>query len=206
MAKVLSIAFYREMSFEPLEVTDPRAMRALTHPIRLALMEQMGHAGRPVTATEAGQLIGESATTCSFHLRQLAKYGFVEEAEPGPGRRRPWRLSGMGLRFTDVHEDPEAASAATALGRAMRDRWLERARVSLDQRHALTPEWREATGDIQYVLHVTPEELQGVQAELIEILARFHDRARDASLRPAGSRAIEALSLFYPVDRPGPDD
>jgi predicted ArsR family transcriptional regulator len=194
------------MSFELREVTDPRAMRALTHPVRLALMEAMGHAGRPLTATEAGGLIGESPTTCSFHLRQLAKYGFVEEAETGPGRRRPWRLSGMGVRFTDVHDDPEAASAAAALGRVMRDRWLERAQASLQQRHALPTEWRQATGDQQYVLHVTPEELSAIQEEVIAIFTRYHDRSADPSLRPERSRAIEALAMFYAVDRPGLED
>jgi hypothetical protein len=193
------------MPFQPRELTDPRAMRALTHPVRLALMEAMGHAGRPLTATEAGELIGESATTCSFHLRQLGKYGFVEEAEPGPGRRRPWRLSGMGLRFTDVQEDPEAATAAATLARVMRTRWLERARASLEERHALSPEWREATGDLQYVLHVTPEELQAIQQEVLDVFTRYHERAADSSARPEGSRPIEALALFYPVDRPRPD-
>jgi DNA-binding Lrp family transcriptional regulator len=190
------------MSFEPRELTDPRAMRALTHPVRLALIEAMGHAGRPLTATEAGELIGESPTTCSFHLRQLAKYGFVEEAAAGPGRRRPWRLSGMGVRFTDAHEDPEAATAATVLGRVLRARWLDRARASLEDRHALSPEWREATGDFQYVLHVTPEELEGIQREVIDLLTRYHDRAADPSLRPERSRPIEALALFYAIDRP----
>src|SRR3954447_16418483 len=106
------------MPFAPRDLTDARAMRALTHPVRLALVEAMAHAGRPVTATEAGRMIGESATTCSFHLRQLAKYGFVEEAGGGRGRRRPWRLTSTGVRFSDVQDDPEAAVAAATLGRA----------------------------------------------------------------------------------------
>ena len=64
-------------SDEPRKLTDPRAMRAVAHPIRIALLEVLGSEG-PLTATEAGELIGESPTTCSFHLRQLAKYGFIE--------------------------------------------------------------------------------------------------------------------------------
>ena len=54
-------------------------MRALTHPVRLALLDA-GNSQGPLTATQAGELIGEPPNTCSFHFRQLARYGFVEEA------------------------------------------------------------------------------------------------------------------------------
>ena len=70
------------------EITDARTLRALSHPVRLALIEQLTIGG-PMTATEVGELIGESPTTCSFHLRQLAKYGFVEEAGGGKGGPGP---------------------------------------------------------------------------------------------------------------------
>ena len=80
------------MSFErPRELTDPKAMRALAHPVRLALLEAFADTDT-LTATEAGERVGESPANASFHLRQLAKYGFVEEADGGTGRRRPWKL------------------------------------------------------------------------------------------------------------------
>src|SRR5215467_3284043 len=105
------------MSFEmPRELTDPKAMRALAHPVRLALLEALTDAGT-LTATEAGERVGESPANASFHLRQLAKYGFVEEAEGGTGRRRPWRLKQLGLWIEDVHEDPEAQVASRELDR-----------------------------------------------------------------------------------------
>ena len=63
-------------------LTDPRALRADAHPVRMALMGLLRTEG-PLTATRAAELLGESSGTCSFHLRQLAKYGLVEEA----GRR-----------------------------------------------------------------------------------------------------------------------
>src|ERR1700686_3735301 len=85
------------------DVNDPKTLRALTHPVRLALLEALALEG-PLTATAAGELIGESPTTCSFHFRQLAKYGFVEEADAGPGRNRPWKIINVGMRFSDVTE------------------------------------------------------------------------------------------------------
>jgi len=73
-------------------VTDPLALRALTHPLRLDLLELLSATG-PATAAHCGRLLGVSQASCSFHLRQLAKYGFVVEAAPGPDRReRKWSV------------------------------------------------------------------------------------------------------------------
>src|ERR1700743_3030750 len=71
---------------EVRKVTDARTLRALAHPVRIALLEALLHGGAQ-TATEAGERIGESPTTCSFHLRQLGKDGVVGEGgrRPGPG-------------------------------------------------------------------------------------------------------------------------
>ena len=62
-------------------------MRALAHPLRIELIEQLTFRG-PLTATQCAALVGESPSSCSFHLRMLAKYGFVEEAAGGTGRQR----------------------------------------------------------------------------------------------------------------------
>src|SRR5207244_3338301 len=69
-------------------LTDPRALRAYAHPVRMALMGLLRTEG-PLTATRAAELLGESSGTCSFHLRQLARYGLVEEAGGGTGREKP---------------------------------------------------------------------------------------------------------------------
>src|SRR3954465_10618303 len=123
------------MSFDPpREVSDPMAMRALAHPVRLALIEALADAGT-LTATEAGERVGESPANTSFHLRQLAKYGFVEEAEGGTGRRRPGRLKHPAPRLSSVHDDPEAAGAARALTRVMRHRYMERAEQAFEESH-----------------------------------------------------------------------
>src|SRR6266566_680104 len=114
---------------EPRKLTDPRTMRAVAHPVRIALLEALATEG-PLTATQAGELIGESPTTCSFHLRQLAKYGFIEEAGGGKGRARPWRMTTIGLSVT-AREDPESQLAEDALLRMFRERQLKRYRTWL---------------------------------------------------------------------------
>src|SRR5262252_8581356 len=97
------------------KITDARAMRALAHPLRLALLEALMHAGT-LTATQASELLGESPANCAFHLRTLAKYGFVEEAGGGRGRERPWRLRYRSLELVPPGLDPETRLAAHAAG------------------------------------------------------------------------------------------
>jgi DNA-binding transcriptional ArsR family regulator len=75
-----------------MQVSDPTAIRALAHPLRLDLLELLAATG-PATAAKCGRALGVPQANCSFHLRQLAKYGFVEDAGPGGDKReRKWRL------------------------------------------------------------------------------------------------------------------
>jgi DNA-binding transcriptional ArsR family regulator len=176
-------------------------MRALTHPVRLALLEALALEG-PLTATGAAEVIGESPTTCSFHFRQLAKYGFVEQAATGPGRMRSWRLTRVGMRFTDVHDDPETQIAARALSRTLRERSLARLEAYYEARASYPVRWQEVTGSSEFVLYVTPEELRAADAEVTAILHRYRDRIADPERRPPGSLPVEVLLFAYPVRTP----
>ena len=127
------------------QLTDSQTLRALTHPVRIALIEAL-LLGGAMTATEVGERISESPTTCSFHLRQLEKYGFVEEAGGGKGRSRPWRLTATGMQFSSVHADPETEMAAVALVRMLRDRQFARYQTWLETSQNFPREWRDAAG------------------------------------------------------------
>jgi DNA-binding transcriptional ArsR family regulator len=191
-------------------ITDARTMRALAHPVRIALIEALGFGG-PMTATEVGERIDESPTTCSFHLRQLAKYGFVEEAGGGKGRARPWRLVTLGYHIPSTHDDPEADIAASVLTRVTRERQLARYMNWMDTRSSYPPEWRDASTNSQWAFYLTVEELKQLDHEMQELLARwFGDGGRftDPSQRPAGSVPVELLLFSYPLDvaKPGSGD
>jgi len=181
------------------EVTDPRALRALAHPVRIALLEALADAGT-LTATQAGEAVGESPANCSFHLRQLAKYGFVEEAGGGTGRQRPWKLVHLGMSFPDVNVEPETAMAAVGLTAVLRERYLERHARAAAARGHFPKKWQEVTGDSQFLLYVRPEEMKELNEELVALLMRFQDRIADPAKRPKGSRPVEALVLSYPRD------
>jgi DNA-binding transcriptional ArsR family regulator len=183
------------------ELSDPQTLRALTHPIRLALLEALEIRG-PLTATEAGELIGEPPNACSFHFRQLAKYGFVEEAGPAGRRSRPWRLASHAMHFSDVHEDPEAVIAARGLDRMLRERYLARLAAFYERRSAYPVAWQEVTGGSQALVHVSPQELRAIDEEITAILDRFRVRNTDPGLRPPDSLPIEVLFFGYPVEPP----
>jgi hypothetical protein len=186
---------------EPRELTDPRELRALTHPVRIALLESLALQG-PLTATEAGDLIGESPTTCSFHFRQLAKYGFVEEAAERKGRRRPWKLASLGLRVSDSGGDAEFQIAATALEKLMIERWLERFRAFEQSRHLYDRRWREAADTLQAISYLTPEELSALIGELMALFERYRGRFVDPSTRPPGALPVETVIISYPLAVP----
>ena len=177
-------------------VTDAQTMRALSHPVRIALIEELSLEG-PMTATEVGERIGESPTTCSFHLRQLAKYGFVEEAGGGKGRARPWRMVSIGQRFS-AQGDPETELAQDALASLIRDRQLGRYRTWLDTKASYPPEWRKAANHTEYVFYLTAEELEQLNDELLALLTpRALERVTDPSRRPPGSVPVEMVVIDH---------
>jgi predicted ArsR family transcriptional regulator len=182
---------------EPRKLTDPRAMRAVAHPVRIALLEVLGTEG-PLTATQAGEHIGESPTTCSFHLRQLAKYGFIEEVEGVAGRRRPWRLIHTGLSFSDVSDDPETRLAATALSRVLHTFYLDRLKEGLALRHDTPTEWQKATGASEFLLYVTVDELKALDEQVEALVKPFAERIGNPKTRPRGAVPIEMLFFAYP--------
>ena len=102
-----------------MRITDPMTVRALAHPLRLDLLEALITLG-PSTAARCGRHLGVSQASCSFHLRQLAKYGFVEEAAGGQDRReRVWQL-------TDVEQSWRSGPATDQLDRVFAQREADR--------------------------------------------------------------------------------
>ncbi len=188
---------------EPRKLTDAQTLRALAHRVRIALYEELAFGGGAMTATELGKRIGETATTCSFHLRQLAKYGFVEEAGGGKGRARPWRLTSLGWDIPVAH-DPEAQVAGDAVLRLSRERAFARYQRGQETKAAHPREWQEAADDSDYVTYLTAEELTQVKQELHTVLERFRDRLKDPLRRPPSAQPVETLLLSYPIE-PLPD-
>lgn len=178
-------------------VTDPRAMRALAHPLRVALLETMRRDGH-ITATRAAELLGESPGNMSWHLQTLAKYGFVEETGEGRGRSRPWRLTSDSRSFDTGMTNPETAAAGEALERTFVERAYDQMREWWSRRLTYPLKWRRAAFMTDSVRYLTAEELAAVMDEIIAIYDRYADR-EDADKRPAGALPVHLSAHGHPL-------
>ena len=169
-------------------ITDPKTLRALSHPFRWKLIQLLTDEG-PRTATQCSEKLGESVASCSYHLNMLAKYGFVTEVE-GPGRQKPWQIVNGRQMISTEGLDTEAALAAEAAAMAFLDQEFEEMRRRLRQHEHLPAEWRDSTGTTGYTKFLTADELVDFKAELIAVLEKYDERRSDPSLRPEGARAV----------------
>ncbi len=188
------------MPMEQQKITDPQSMRALAHPLRLQLMDLLGIEAE-LTATECAERTGESVASCSFHLRMLAKYGYVEPGEQR-GREKPWRLASRSRTIGPDVENPESVREASAFARVIVDREAARLHRTLVRAAELGPDWLQSMVINTSSFWMTRDEL----SELIERFAEFQDelserfahRRDDRSTRPDGARVVHFLGALSP--------
>ena len=172
-----------------LQITDPRAMRALAHPLRIELLRVLG--GGPKTATECAEATGESPQSCSYHLRTLAKYGFVERAEAPNGKERPWRKRKSGVSWSpDV--DPEAARALSSTFIAHD--------LELLRRYLAAPDaaWPEPMYG-QLTLRVSYAEAEELGSKLFDLFAPYFVQNRETA--PPDAKNVWWSSFGVPYER-----
>jgi hypothetical protein len=179
-------------------ISDPRAMRALAHPMRMALLEAIMREGT-LTATRAAELLDDSPGNMSWHLQTLAKYGFIEEAEGGRGRSRPWRLVDVSLNFESAEPDPEYAAAEDALEATLHQSIDQRLRAWWSQRRSYPVEWRRASFSIYTTTYLTVEEMKKLNEDINDLLQSFAARSADKSQRPTGSQPVQVVALGHPL-------
>jgi DNA-binding transcriptional ArsR family regulator len=153
-------------------------MRALAHPTRLALLDHL-HRVEQATATECAAVVGDSPSSCSYHLRALSKWGFVEEADGGVRRERPWRASAARIEFEGDGLE------ATVLRDELVARQQQRLRDALRREHELPAVWRRSTQTSSASLELTPSELAELGERFEQLLDEFRGRGERR-----GSRAV----------------
>jgi predicted ArsR family transcriptional regulator len=187
-----------------IELTDPRALRGIAHPTRMRLIGLLRREG-PLTATRAGELLGESSGTCSFHLRQLAKYGMVEEAGGGHGREKPWRATAQSTSWPNLPATPEATAATQLLTAVIADRYHAVMRDWIDASPTEPAEWRQAAQLGDSILYLTADELAQLGRDLDALAERYAERIARPETRPADARPISFLHVALPTDRTATD-
>lgn len=190
------------MSEQPSRViADPRALMAIAHPLRLRILEAVALHG-PLTATDVARHVEESPANCSWHLRQLNKYGFIAEAGGGRGRQRPWRMVVDAHRWGVGEESPELARAGDAAAQVLIDLEYRALREWLATRRRESPQWRDVGFFNQAMGWCTPEELEELRAGMTELFAPYLRRIEEASARPVGSRPVRLMGWGIPATSP----
>jgi Helix-turn-helix domain len=184
-------------ALEPREIRDPRAMRALAHPLRLRLLEHATREGT-LTSTRASELTGESTGSCSFHLRQLAKYGFLEETA-GRGRERPWRPARLDTRWSFSGTEFDSTAAAEELNAQLLARDLAALDAYLRDRTQEPEAWQEAGLLSTSMLFLTPDEFEQLAADFMQLVRKHLPRTAEPTRRPDDARAVRLVTFAVPL-------
>jgi hypothetical protein len=187
------------MPNDALSPADPKALRALAHPLRWKLLDLVG-SENTATATRCAAVLRESVASCSYHLGILGKYGYLEQVTGQPGRERPWRVARWRQVMDTRSPDPDMRLAAEAAMDVFLDHEFARTRARA-RGASLEPEaWRPAMSGTTSWL--SEEEFATVKAALDAVMEPFGGRLEDPSRRPAGGRQVR---IFYTASAtPGP--
>lgn len=179
---------------------DLDGLKALAHPLRVQIIEALSTYGEQ-TASGLAERLGESSGATSYHLRQLEKHGYVREvAGRGTGRERWWeRVPGPIHLGSAELDETEAGRAAS---RVIMREWLHHREAGLrdviERGHeVLAPNWREALALQSASVHVTAEQLEKLNHDIVDLIVAFAREHRGQ--RVPGSRPVHLQYYAYPV-------
>ncbi|MCQ2001107.1 winged helix-turn-helix domain-containing protein [Arthrobacter zhaoxinii] len=173
---------------------DPVQIRALAHPVRLELLGHLDDVGT-ATATECAAAIGESVASCSYHLRILARHGFIEQVER-QGREKPWKPVSLHRSHVIDPEAPGSVHAVSAVAAIEVDRQLKRIQSWLRRSPALPPEDLEVSTVHEARTYATHEEILQLREELWHLAQRFEGRWENPEQRPEGAVPVRLFSVL----------
>ncbi|MDG4863617.1 helix-turn-helix domain-containing protein [Streptomyces sp. T-3] len=182
----------------PAEISDLATLRALAHPRRQQMLGHLTLHGPATSATLARALDLNTGAT-SYHLRELARYGFVEETEgpeggPSRARERWWRAVPGDRRFPPrSRQSPEMRLVMDELNHHAYAADLEL--FEQLQRDSDTDDFAYSRGSIR----LTQAELREFFEGYIALLNRYK---RPEAHTPPGARTFLTRLLAFP----GPDN
>jgi DNA-binding transcriptional ArsR family regulator len=183
-----------------VQLTEPRAMRALAHPLRLRLLGELRMRG-PQSVGMLGDLVDEAPGSISYHIGKLAEFGFVEPApELARDRRERWWRAAHEMTSWEPLENLEDADRRAALGvlrRAVLHRYLAGLEEYLEAEASLPAEWVGAAVSGDVFLHLTSEELAELRAELTALAERWQTRSN-----PDREQTRTVTMIYHAFPRP----
>ncbi|MFF5971701.1 helix-turn-helix domain-containing protein [Streptomyces sp. NPDC012769] len=168
----------------PPRVLDPRSLRGLAHPLRIQLLRALRHHG-PATASRLAERLGESSGATSYHLRQLAAHGFVEDdPERGKGRERWWKAAQQGTAIDESlhgNPDPEVQGAVEVFLYEIANIHTQELNTYLGTRHQWIDTWNGASDISDFTLHLPPERQRELNERIHALIGEYHaSEDRDA--------------------------
>jgi DNA-binding transcriptional ArsR family regulator len=181
---------------------DPASLKALAHPLRNELFRALGEG--PATSAQLARRLGQNTGTVSWHLRHLARFGFIEDApELGDERERWWRRVASGatldIRDAGIRDDPAALEAARWY---VRDSWAHLTR-RLDTWFSTADRWPStwigASVLSDTVLHLTATELKSLQEELLVVVEKYRRDDGSSGSADADIRQVQVAFQAFPI-------
>ena len=178
-----------------ITLSEPRAIKALAHPARLAILEVL-LSGEQLTSTECAELTGLSPSATNYHLKALEKWGLVEAADPrADGRDRPWRAKGRSVQVS-TEEPGRTALAETALASSFMDRNHAIITGFMSGQPDEPPEWRGTAELANGDFWLTAAEVREVSDVLTQALEKY--RGRGPGEHPVGARRVRVVRMVVP--------
>ena len=179
-------------------ISDPRAIRALAHPARQVVIDEL-YSGKVLTATECAELAGLTPSAMSYHLRALERWGILERAEAtADGRERPWRAPARSLKI-----ESQSTSAVRVASQAIIRTSMDRIFQQFEEMGDDDP-WDDVSSLSRSRLWLTHDEAQRFGKELMDLVDRYK-KNRSPSSHPAGARPISTLLAVVPTGKPPHD-
>lgn len=184
-----------QLTGDRVVLRDPRAIRALAHPARMAVIDELFSQDVERTATELAALVGVTPSAMSYHLRALERFGILTRGgSTGDRRQRPWRAVARNLGVET--RGASGAAAETALADHILDRLSEHWRAWVSASHPA--EWESAAHLSRAVVRLTPAEATALQADIDALIKAYRPR-RSAARRPKGTAEVEVVYSVLPT-------
>jgi DNA-binding transcriptional ArsR family regulator len=181
---------------KPQQVHDPRVLRAIAHPVRTRILDELGATG-PMRAADIAHALDIPANQASFHLRQLAKYGLVVEAPEAArdGRDRVWKASHDSGYNVDTKE-LAATPGGKAAVRVFRREWTNAAHDAVQRAETAerNPETLVVISDS--ALRLTRDDAKAFAEELTDLVNAWRLRGRGAG---PGAHTYQLLQILQPA-------
>ncbi|MFF8278216.1 ArsR/SmtB family transcription factor [Streptomyces lateritius] len=176
---------------------DPRSLRGLAHPLRIQLLRALRHHG-PATASQLAERLGESSGATSYHLRQLAAHGFVEDDPTrGKGRERWWKAAQQGTYVDESlyrNADPEVRGAMEVYLHEIATIHTQELNTWLGTRHDWDAAWAGASDMSDFTLRLPPERLHELNVKIHDLIGEYHASADPEA--PGAARVRMHLHAF----------